>query len=88
MSAVQLLVHIACVALHIDGFKCSFDPLCKDLGQSAADLTDKFRLLGCRVTKGKAAKSADDGGFNAAAYVAAMTLPIVWPKLARKSAKK
>ena len=85
---MQLLVHIACVALHIDGFKCSFDLLCKDLGQSAAELTERFRLLGCSVTKGKAANPADDGGFNAATYVATFKLPIVWPKLARKSAKK
>ena len=60
---LQLLVHMACVALHIDDFKCAFEPLCKDLAVSAEDVTDKFRLLGCSVSRN----------------VAKMKLPIVWP---------
>ena len=54
---------MACVALHIDDFKCAFELLCKDLAVSADDVTDKFRLLGCSVSRN----------------VAKMKLPIVWP---------
>jgi hypothetical protein len=64
-----VLVHIACVALHIDGFKSSFEPLCKDLGVSAEELTDKFRLLGCSVSRN----------------VAKVKLPIVWPVSRKKA---
>lgn len=66
---LQVLVHIACVALHIDEFKCSFEPLCKDLGVFAEELTDKFRLLGCSVSRN----------------VAKMKLPIVWAVSRKKA---
>jgi hypothetical protein len=60
---LQLLVHIACVALHIDDFKCPFESLCQDTGVFAEELKEKFRLLGCTVSRN----------------VAKMKLPIVWP---------
>jgi hypothetical protein len=68
-AAVQILLHMACVALHIDGFKCCFEALCRDVGSSADDLAEKFRLLGCRVSRN----------------VAVLRLPAAWPLSRKKA---
>jgi hypothetical protein len=60
---------MACLALHIDNFNSAFELLCKDVAASAEDLTDKFRLLGCSVSRN----------------VAKMKLPIVWPVSRKKT---